>query len=161
MILSGCTRVLVASRVVPPQDEYENDDNRLVVGSIEVGGFAQQRTISPLSDWDWISFEVTAGTAYTIETFARFDEPYWEADTVITLYNSSFSVLDSDDDGGAGVILPTPPPSKRLPSERRRPRPAEACGNSSLGSACNPRHSAPRGAPRFPHPRRQPANPGR
>lgn len=101
MVFSGCTRILVASGAVPPPDEYENDDNRLAAKSIEIG-VSQLRTISPLSDADWISFEATEGTSYTVETFARIVEPYGEADTVITLYDSSFSVIDTNDDIDGG-----------------------------------------------------------
>ncbi len=99
VLLSGCNQALIAAGVVPPLDQYENDDNRLTASSIEVFD-VQERTISPFTDDDWISFEAVSGESYVIETFAPLDADFLPADTTMTLYNSSFTLLEQDDDGG-------------------------------------------------------------
>ena len=49
-------------------DAYEPDGSYPAATPITVGGPAQQHTILPEGDEDWVSFSVTAGRTYAIET---------------------------------------------------------------------------------------------
>ena len=66
---------------------------RISVGS-RVNG-----VIGTSSDEDYFSFQAERGRRYTIETSIPSDS---DVDTVITLYSANGSVLEEDDDGGAG-----------------------------------------------------------
>lgn len=82
-------------------DSYEPDDTYATATAIVVD-VVQQHTIAPAEDVDWISFSVSAGETYWIQTASG--TPAEDIDTVLELYDSDGTTyLDSDDDGGSGA----------------------------------------------------------
>ena len=57
-----------ALSVTQPGDSYEADDSAIWATPIAVGAAAQQHTLVPEGDEDWVSFAVEAGRRYTVET---------------------------------------------------------------------------------------------
>jgi len=93
--------IVPASAVAATADAYEPDDWYSAATAITVGDPAQQHTIYPDGDEDWVSFAVTAGVTYTVETGEG--SPAESIDTVLYLYDSDGTTqLDYDDDGGEG-----------------------------------------------------------
>lgn len=83
-------------------DVYEPDDTSGEANAIVVDGAAQQHTIDPSGDEDWVSFAVTAGWSYSIWTAEG--TPADSMDTILGLYDSDgTTLLYEDDDGGEGV----------------------------------------------------------
>jgi len=83
-------------------DAYEPDDSYTTATPITVGAVAQQHTLAPEGDEDWVSFSVSAGEIYWIETAPG--TPVEHADTILELYDSDgITLIDSDDDGGADL----------------------------------------------------------
>ncbi len=81
--------------VVSGSDTYEYDDVFSSAKSITVNGASQLHNSYVSCDVDWIMFYCYSGVQYTVETNGLGTN----SDTVIHLYNSSQSFLDSDDDG--------------------------------------------------------------
>ena len=78
-------------------DSYEPDDSSAVANPIAVGDAAQQHTIDPAGDDDWVSFSVEAGWRYSIETAPG--TPPDDPDTVLDLYDSDGTTfIDSNHD---------------------------------------------------------------
>ncbi|HUT03467.1 MAG TPA: PQQ-binding-like beta-propeller repeat protein [bacterium] len=80
-------------------DDHEPDDACASAGTIATTGQAQERTLVPSEDEDWVSFDADAEAKYTIET-SNLGE---DCDTVMELYQSDCSsLIDSDDESGEG-----------------------------------------------------------
>ena len=78
-------------------DSYEADDSAIWATPITVGAAAQQHTIDPEGDEDWVSFAVEAGRSTTIETAPG--TPADDPDTDLYLYDADgTSVIDADSD---------------------------------------------------------------
>ena len=83
-------------------DPFEPDDSYDVATPITVGGGAQQHTVYPEGDEDWVSFSVSPGWAYTIETGEG--APSESMDTAMRLYDSDGTTqIRYDDDGGTDL----------------------------------------------------------
>lgn len=84
--------------IFPPElkDEFEPDDTRAQATEIDTDGTRQTHTLSPPGDLDHVSFQVTEGMQYTMETGNLGDD----CDTVLTLYDENGTQLGEDDDGG-------------------------------------------------------------
>jgi len=80
---------------MPEPDAYEPDDDAGSASQI-VEGSAQQHSIVERGDIDWVYFDVVDEAKYV----TLWTNGVEGGDTVLTLYNSSQQVLDSDDDGG-------------------------------------------------------------
>ena len=99
-------------------DSFEPDDTYATASPIVVDAAAQQHTIFPEGDEDWVSFAVNAGQTYTIETASG--TPAEDVDTVLYLYDSDGTTqIDSDDDDGTA---PTRSSSTRPTRTRRSTR---------------------------------------
>jgi hypothetical protein len=79
----------------PGADSFEPDDNLAQANPIETDGTLQTHTLTPADDRDYVSFEVEAGTRYTVET----GDLGADCDTLLTLYDEDGSELARDDDG--------------------------------------------------------------
>ncbi len=77
-------------------DAYEPDDTFEQSKSIVVGGPSQERSIYPLGDHDWVTFQALAGTTYVIET-----QPSANSITDTYLYLYAEGTALEDDNGGA------------------------------------------------------------
>ena len=73
--------------------EQESNNDVTVADSLDSG--CRQGSISPVGDADWYYFNVSGTGSIHIETTTS-------GDTEIYLYNSSLSLLASDDDSGVG-----------------------------------------------------------
>ncbi len=85
-------------RSMPPseaRDEFEPDDTRAGATEIDTDGTRQTHTLSPPGDVDYVSFQVTGGMQYKMETGNLGDE----CDTVLTLHDERGTPLVQDDDG--------------------------------------------------------------
>ena len=80
----------------PGMDAFEPDDSTAQATEIDTDGTAQTHTLSPSGDVDYVSFHVTEGMAYIVQTGNLGDD----CDTVLTLYDEDGSQLAEDDDGG-------------------------------------------------------------
>lgn len=84
-------------------DAYEPDDSSGEANAITVSGAAQQHTIDPMGDEDWVSFPVTAKWSYSIWTAEG--TPADGMDTYLELFDSNgTTLLYEDDDGGDGAF---------------------------------------------------------
>jgi hypothetical protein len=100
-LLSAWALLATAAFAATP-DSYEPDGSYGTASPLTIGGPAQQHTISPEGDEDWVSIAVSAGTTYTIETGEG--TPAESVDTVLSLYASDgVTLLEEDDDGGQGL----------------------------------------------------------
>ena len=72
------------------RDVYEVDDLRTQAKTVTTGGSIQAHTLLPAGDDDWMSFQVTAGHTYRIETTTSPTFPQWTqyTDTYLYLYDS-------------------------------------------------------------------------
>lgn len=97
-----CANLLIPSfALAAAADAYEPDNSYSTATPITVGAVAQQHTIAPAGDEDWVSFSVTAGETYTLRTASG--TPAEDFDTVLDLYDSDGTTgIASDDDGGEG-----------------------------------------------------------
>jgi hypothetical protein len=77
-------------------DAFEPDDTMDQASPIEIDGPAQTHNLKPPDDRDYLSFEVSAGTRYTVET----GNLGADCDTFLTLYDEDGIELTHDDDGG-------------------------------------------------------------
>jgi hypothetical protein len=77
-------------------DAFEPDDTMAQASPMEIDGPAQTHNLRPPGDRDCLSFEVSAGTRYTVET----GNLGAECDTFLTLYDEDGNELTHDDDGG-------------------------------------------------------------
>lgn len=75
-------------------DEYEPDNTLSAARLIVVGGPAQRRNFHVIGDQDWVYFDASNSVEYTITT----SDLGTRADTVLELYNSSGTLLTSNDD---------------------------------------------------------------
>ncbi len=82
-----------------PSDSYEPDNSAAAARPITVNGVAQRHNFHTAGDQDWVTFNATAGTVYTIQT----SELESNADTVLALFGNNGSLLlaQNDDYGGA------------------------------------------------------------
>ena len=89
-----------ASAVAAVADSFEPDGSAGTAKPLTVGAAAQQRTIFPADDEDWVSFSVDAGWRYTIETTPG--TPADDPDTRLYLYDSdgTTQIGYNDDDTG-------------------------------------------------------------
>jgi len=86
-------------------DSFESDNDATTARPVTVDGAAQTHTFCPAGDQDWVKFNATHGTRYTIETsnLGR------ESDTFIVLYRTNggdlgqMTAIAWDDDGGSGL----------------------------------------------------------
>lgn len=88
-------------------DSYEPDNTPFEASAILVNSGPQQHSIDPAGDQDWFYFTAFGGETYQIETLTATGGTVGVgADTIIELYNASSTTtaLDSDDDGGDGVL---------------------------------------------------------
>ncbi len=81
-------------------DGYEPDDTMDQANPIEIDGPAQTHNLNPPGDRDYLTFEVSARTRYTVET----GNLGAECDTVLFLYDEDGIELTHDDDGGEGEL---------------------------------------------------------
>ncbi|TLM70152.1 MAG: hypothetical protein FDZ70_09315, partial [Actinobacteria bacterium] len=88
-----------AALAVAP-DAYEDDDTT-ATANVYVLGTAEARSLDTSSDIDWVRFNVTAGERYIIGTYGSVTTTD-EADTKLYLYDSSGTLLISEDDDGPG-----------------------------------------------------------
>lgn len=65
-------------------DDYESDDTCDEASTIPTNGTVQAHTFHTPGDYDWVAFEVTAGTEYIIEALTPADSL---ADVVMELYD--------------------------------------------------------------------------
>jgi hypothetical protein len=78
-------------------DAYEPDDAYSSATPIDTNGIAQNHTLYPGGEMDWMKFSAVAGTVYIIETIGA-------TDTRLTLYGVDGStMLARNDDGGANL----------------------------------------------------------
>jgi hypothetical protein len=78
-------------------DAYEPDESYSSATPIDTNGIAQNHTLYPGGELDWLKFSAVAGTVYIIETIGA-------TDTRLTLYGVDGStMLVRDDDGGANL----------------------------------------------------------
>jgi hypothetical protein len=93
-------------------DAYEPDNSSAAAQPITVGSAAQSHTFHVAGDQDWVSFAATFGNAYVVETMGLASGN----DTVLDLYNSSGTLLDSNDDfnGLASRVGYTPSANEQL-----------------------------------------------
>jgi len=81
------------------RDRYEPDNSYREGTLISTDGTHQTHNFEPTGDRDWIKFEATSRTQYTIETSNLASG----SDTRIYLYDRDGTTeIDRDDDGGAG-----------------------------------------------------------
>ncbi|WP_298820486.1 M4 family metallopeptidase, partial [uncultured Chloroflexus sp.] len=93
-------------------DAYEPDNTLSAARPISAGS-SQLHNFHVAGDQDWVYFDAVNGVSYTITT-SNLEA---RADTVLELYNSSGTMLVSDDDGGGGWasrIVWTAPASARF-----------------------------------------------
>jgi len=82
------------------EDSYEVDDTSGAAKLITVNAAVQNRNnYSVTHKLDWAYFSATVGGQYTLQT----SNLGTNADTTLTLYNSSLTWLAYDDDGGGGL----------------------------------------------------------
>ena len=94
---TGAYALTVTKAVQVDGDAYEPDGSHLAATPVTVGGPAQQHTIVPEGDEDWVSFSVSAGRTYAIETAEG--SPVASMDTELWLYDSDgMTWLDGNDD---------------------------------------------------------------
>jgi len=79
-------------------DAYEPDNTLATARPITANGAAQTHTFHVAGDQDWVFFAALSGYSYRIETLNLASC----SDTVLELYNSSGTLLASNDDGGGG-----------------------------------------------------------
>ncbi len=98
---TGAYALNLTSKVLTA-DAFEPDDSYATASPIVVDAAAQQHTIHLDDDEDWVSFAVTAGRAYTIQTVEG--TPTDSMDTVLYLYDSDgMTLIDYNyDDPGSG-----------------------------------------------------------
>ncbi len=77
-----------------PIDAYEPDDIPAQSRAIMIGSGAQAHNFHTASDVDWVYFDAVAGTTYTLYTSNLGSN----VDTYLWLYNSSGTLLVSNDD---------------------------------------------------------------
>jgi len=77
-------------------DAFEPDDTRAQATDMDTHGTARTHNLSPPGDVDYVSFHVTEGMAYIVQTGNLGDD----CDTVLTLYDEDGYQLAEDDDGG-------------------------------------------------------------
>jgi hypothetical protein len=80
-------------------DGFEPNDSSASASSISIGS-PQFHTLQPVGDTDWVSFSVTAGSSYLVETAPGNGG---NVDTVLAVYNSGLSQIGRNDDGGSGL----------------------------------------------------------
>lgn len=80
-------------------DSYEPDNSPATARSITVNGAAQNHNFHIAGDQDWVTFNATSGTVYTIRTSGLQSS----ADTVLALFanNGSLLLTQNDDYGGS------------------------------------------------------------
>jgi len=81
-------------------DSYEPDDTFDSANQYPLGIAYQVHNFHLPQDRDWVWFDATAGSLYTVQTHASALGS--SADTVVYLYDSLGRLLDSDNDGGEG-----------------------------------------------------------
>ncbi|GEM_PF-2249397 len=102
VLLLSATATMPASAFAADPDAYEPDDSWGAATPITVDGSTQQHTIHPAGEEDWVSFSVSSGSTYTIETGEG--TPSESMDTMLYLYDSDGTTqIDYDDDGGTGA----------------------------------------------------------
>ena len=86
-------------------DAYEPDDSYTTATPITVGAVAQQHTIAPAGDEDWVSFSVSAGETYKIRTASG--TPAEDIDVILFLYDSdgTFAFTQSDDSSTSDELI--------------------------------------------------------
>ncbi len=78
-------------------DSYEPDNSPTAARPITVNGGAQRHNFHTAGDQDWVTFNATAGTVYTIQTSGLESN----ADTVLALFgNNGLLLLAQNDDYG-------------------------------------------------------------
>ena len=80
--------VVMPTHTPTPQegwDPYEPDDTPAMAQPIETDGTAQTHRLHPPGDRDYLSFRVTEGTEYTVET----GNLGGDCDTILTLYDKT------------------------------------------------------------------------
>jgi hypothetical protein len=80
-------------------DEFESDDDSDSAKSTDIGA-SQQHTFHNPDDVDWIKFQITEPSRYTIRTRGVNSN---RLDTYIELYDENMNSIDEDDDGGDGL----------------------------------------------------------
>jgi hypothetical protein len=101
VLLLSAAAITAASASATDADSYEPDDSYGAATPFIVGGTVQQHTLQPEGNEDWVSFAVTSGSTYKIET-GEGTPPEW-VDTKLYLYDSDGTTqIDYDDQGGTG-----------------------------------------------------------
>ncbi len=93
-VRTGTYGLSISAEAAPPQASDDHGNSLLGATSISVGATVDGN-IETSGDVDYFSFSALLGSIYTIETSAGSLE-----DTVLTLYDSRGSTIDSDDNGG-------------------------------------------------------------
>ena len=84
----------------PIPDAYEPDDNYSLANYISVNGTRQAHDFHVPGDQDWLKFNATGGSSYTIET----SDLGPESDTDLYLYDTNGTAeIRHDDDSGVGL----------------------------------------------------------
>jgi hypothetical protein len=89
-------RAYIVEQVRLSPDEYEEDNEFDAARDIEIGA-TQQHTFHNGGDVDWVKFRVSRPGRHTIQTRGLNST---RLDTYIELYDSEYSSIDEDDDGG-------------------------------------------------------------
>jgi len=99
-LLTGAYGLSVQPVVAVGPDAYEPDNTSATAGTIPVDGTVQARTIGPVGDHDWVSFNAVSGTTYEIRTGS---DGKW-TDTYLELFAADGTTLiDSNDDADAST----------------------------------------------------------
>ncbi len=83
-----------------PPDSYEPDNSATAARPITVNGVAQRHNFHTAGDQDWVTFNATAGTVYTIQTSGLESN----ADTVLALFGNNGSLLLAQNDDYGGTL---------------------------------------------------------
>jgi hypothetical protein len=107
---TGINVVLPSNHETLVRDAFESDDATADAKPVSAMGTTDEHTLLPAGDDDWISFEVTAGHTYTIETTGSAKYPLWssDTDTYLYLYGSDRKTklaYNDDRDGYSGDYL--------------------------------------------------------
>jgi len=91
----ACAEAAFKNRQACALDLFENDDTPADASLIAVNGAAQKHTLEPPTDVDWVKFDATAGSVYTITTAALLGV----TDTYMELYapDGATKLADNDD----------------------------------------------------------------
>jgi hypothetical protein len=92
-------RAYIVEQIRLSPDEYEEDNEFETARNIEIGA-VQGHNFHSGSDVDWVKFQVTNPGRYTI--WARGVNST-RLDTYIELFDSEYSAIDEDDDGGENM----------------------------------------------------------